>query len=780
MHPDDLQELPPGADRDDRKHRELDRQRDAQFQIDVEEEAKRLKERYGRQSRAAGTGSAIVPQRLLLPGNNDPRLFFMKCRPGKEKEVIMAIHGRVQERAPSRDPLKIYSAFERAKPGSPMAGMFYVEARRVEDVVAAVEGITHVFMSWKPVMVPLEEMPDLLKVIPDKQLQPGMYVRIKRGGTYQGDLALVEDIEGNGSMVVVRLVPRLDYGANEDTNAAPVITDADGKKRKRPMVKGPRPPPRLFNEQEAKKKHGRYLQKNGMGNNNWTYQNKIYEDGFLIETFRMNHLQTEDVNPTLEEVTKFAKAGAEDGGENLDLAALAATLKSASASEFLPGDKVEVSRGEQKGVSGRAVQVYGEVVKVKVAPSNGALSGQVIEVPIRDLRKKFQEGDHVKVIGGSKYIDEVGMVVRSKDDRVTVLTDGNQEEITVFSKDLREAADAGGASVNSKYSLFDLVQLDPATVGCVIKVDRESLRVLDQSGSVRTLLESAVANKLDRRKNAVATDRDGNEMKLEDTIKEYSGEQKSGRILHLHRNFVFAQDRQRSENAGVWVSRHTNVQVVAAKGGKAAGAGGLDLTKMNPAVLKPNGPAPAAMPPPQMKGRDRLIGKTVKLRSGQQKGLIGIVKDATADEAKVELHAKNKTITVKKEMLSLIDPKTGQVIQGGIQSLSMGRPPPAGANAGRTPGYAQPMGGRTPAYAMGAGGRTPAYAAAGGGGRTPAWKADAGAKTPAYGGGTSYGGGFGGATAYGGQTSYGGATSYGGGSVWGGTGGGVSSMHPLA
>ena len=27
MHPDDLQELPAGADRDDRKHRELDRQR---------------------------------------------------------------------------------------------------------------------------------------------------------------------------------------------------------------------------------------------------------------------------------------------------------------------------------------------------------------------------------------------------------------------------------------------------------------------------------------------------------------------------------------------------------------------------------------------------------------------------------------------------------------------------------------------------------------------------------------------------------------------------------
>ncbi|KAI7310012.1 hypothetical protein KC315_g12777, partial [Hortaea werneckii] len=137
MHPDDLQELPPGADRDDRKHRELDRQREAQFQMDVEEEAARLKERYGRQSRATGTGTAIVPQRLLLPTPEDPRIFRMKCKPGKEKEIVMALQGRIAERANSRDPVHIFSAFERAKPGSPLAGNLYIEARRVEDVTSA-------------------------------------------------------------------------------------------------------------------------------------------------------------------------------------------------------------------------------------------------------------------------------------------------------------------------------------------------------------------------------------------------------------------------------------------------------------------------------------------------------------------------------------------------------------------------------------------------------------------------------------------------------------------
>lgn len=765
MHPDDLQELPAGADRDDRKHRELDRQREAQLQVDAEEEAARLKERYGRQARASGATGAIVPQRLLLPGAEDPRIWRMKCRPGKEREIIASLQQRTISYAGSRDPIEIISAFERGGTNSPMAGSIYVEARRVGDVEKALNGINHVFMGTRPFMVPMEEMPDLLKVRKTKQLEEGMYVRIRRGH-YQGDLGCVDEVEANGTDIVVRLVPRLDYGLNEDSNA-PTMDETlpNGQKRKRMKPITARPPPRLFSENDAKKKHAKYLQKGALANNIWTYQGKEYVDGFLMEAFKISGLQTDDVNPTLEEVSRFQSG--EEGAEHMDLQSLAATLKGSRGGEFLPGDKVELFRGEQRGVTGKSVQVYGDVVKIKVDNNHGALSGQTIEAPIKDLRKLFREGDHVKVIGGSKYTDEVGMVVKIKDDRVTILTDSNQQEITVFSRDLREAEDSGGATSDSKYALFDLVQLDASTVGCVIKVDRESLRVLEQTSTIRSLLPTNISNLIERRKNAVATDRDGNEMKVDDMIKEYSGEQKSGRVLHLHRNFVFAHDRESTENAGVWVSRNTNVITVAAKGGR-ANSTGVDLTKMNPA-MKQNGAGGSGMAPPQQKGRDRLIGKTVKIRQGPNKGFIGIVKDATADIAKVELHAKNKIITVQKDMLSMIDANTGKVIEGGIQNLSLGR----GGAPGRTPGYGG--GSQTPARGFGSmpsGGRTPAYAM--GGGRTPAWKQDAGGRTPGYasGGQTAYGGGgFGGATSYGGGTSYGGATSYGGGSVWGGAGG---------
>ena len=771
MHPDDLQELPPGADRDDRMHRELDRKREQQEAMDVEETAARLKERYGRQNRATGSASGIVPQRLLMPTAEDPRIWFMKCRPGKEREIIFALQNRIVERQRSREPVQIFSAFERAATGA-MAGKIYVEARRLDDVTAALDGITNVFMGTKPQLIPIEEMPALLRVKKSKSLEPGMYVRPKRG-LYANDLAMVEEVEPNGTEVSLRLIPRLDYGQTEDANAAAVMEpDGQGGMKRKRVVQPfkQRPPARLFSETEAKRKHGRYLsKKTGLSGNSWSYQGKDYIDGFLVDDFKVAHLLVEDVNPTLEEVTKFA-AATDDGTENLDLAALAQTLKAGVGADYLPGDKVEIYRGEQKGVTGRATQVYNDVIKIEV--DSGVLAGKTIEAPIKDLRKLFKEGDHVKVIGGSKFQDEVGMVVRIRDERITILTDSNQQEITVFAKDLREASDSGGAVGATKYDLFDLVQLDASTVACVVKVDRESLRVLDQLGSVRALLPSAVSNKIEkRREGAPATDHQGNEIKAEDTVKEYGGEARQGKVLHVHRGYVFAQSRESRDNAGVFVARTSNVLTVAAKGGRV----GPDLTKMNQALTGKSGNAPLPMPPPVMKGRDKLIGRTVKIKVGPMKAMIGIVKESSDAGALVELHSKNKKLTMPKEKLAVIDPTTGQVICpnanefgfGGPRGLPSRGPPMGGATPGRF-GGAPPMatGGRTPAYAMAAGGRTPAYAGAGGG-RTPAWQAGGGGQT-AYGAG--------GTTSYGGQTSYGGATSYGGGSVWGGAGGGAVSL----
>jgi transcription elongation factor SPT5 len=458
MHPDDFDALPPGAERDDRRHRELDRQREMEASMDAEKQAQALKERYGRNRGAATTDSMVVPKTLLLPSVDDPSIWGVKCKPGKEKEVIFGIMKRIEERQFSRNPMPIISAFHRTGMST---GYLYVEARKQTDILAALEGLGHVYPRSDVTLIPIKEMPDLLRIKKSEPLKIGGYVRIKRG-KYSGDLAQIEEVETNGLEVTLKVVPRLDYGLNENDANAPRLDPGDAKRKRAAAAKNAitnRAPPRLFSEVEAKKYHSRFLTPNaGLSKKSFTYLGDTYVDGYLIKEFKIQTLQTEGVNPSLAEVTQFIRGGA-DGADELDLAALAKTLKdSVSADSYLPGDIVEVYEGEQKGVVGKTVTVRGDIVTLTV--EEGELKGQTIDAPVKTLRKRFREGDHVKVIGGSKFRGEVGMVVRIKDERVTLVTDLNTQEITVFSKDLREASDTSTAQPLGIYDVQDLVQLE--------------------------------------------------------------------------------------------------------------------------------------------------------------------------------------------------------------------------------------------------------------------------------------------------------------------------------
>ncbi|KIX96108.1 uncharacterized protein Z520_08363 [Fonsecaea multimorphosa CBS 102226] len=744
-HPDD--DLPPEADHDDARHRELDRQRQIEASMDLEKQAAAYKERYGRRTTTALSQGSFVPQNLLMPDVNSTSIWGVRCKAGKEREIVTRIMKKWLE-SKGRNQLRIISVFERGD--GPMAGYIFVEALKKSDVEDALTNVPDVYPRSKMNLVPIKEMPDLLRTRKDKELEVGGYVRIKRG-LYMGDLAMIEDVETNGLEVTLRLVPRLSYGLDEEQGRA---APADAK-RKRPNTFGPintfqnRPPQRLFNELEAKKRHERFVSQNrGLTGKSFTYKGDTYENGFLIKDFKLQHLITENVNPKLEEITKLTKTAA-DGSELLDLETLAHSLRNTTAEgNYMPGDEVEVYEGEQRGIVGKTEAVHGNIVSIMV--SEGELTGQLVEVPVKGLRKRFKEGDNVKIIGGSKYRDEVGMVLRIKDDKVTVLTNNSNDEITVFSKDLREAADSGsGGAGSSKFDVQELVQIDPTTVGCVIRADRDSVRILDQNGSVITKIPSQI-QKIEARKNAVATDKNGSEIRIGDVVRESGGEGKSGTILHIHRGYVFCHNKLGIENAGIWVNRCTNVITTAAKGGRIT-APTTDLTKMNPALQmkRPD----MAMPPPQRPGRDPLQGKLVHINKGTYKGHRAIVKDTTAGEARLELQTKNKVINVGKFDLSIIEYEDWIRQRGGPSAIRAGpgvpgsRVPDAGFG-GRTP-MGVMDGGRTPAW--GTSSRTPAWSGPGGSagldsGRTPSWKGPSGSQT-------SYGG-------AGGMTSYGGAGNY--------------------
>ncbi|KAJ5090624.1 Transcription elongation factor spt5 [Penicillium argentinense] len=744
MHPDDLDALPAGAETDDRRHRQLDRQRELDATMDAEKQAQMLKERYGR-NRAAATDALVIPKRLLLPSVEDPSIWGARCKPGKEREVVFNIQKRIQERpAHSRNPLRILSAFER---GNVMQGWFYVEAQRQPDVIAGLDQLNHYFPSRGLTLIPVKDMPDLLRVRKSEELHPGGWVRVARG-KYKGDLAQIEEVETNGLTVTVRIVPRLDYGMNEDDNALAPGADV---KRKRATNKF-RPPQRLFSEAEAKKKHAKHLSAtSGLRGKSWNYMNDNYEDGFLIKDMRLNHLTTKNVNPRLEEVTMFAR-GSEDGTANLDLAALADTMKKSTASDsYQPGDPVEVYRGEQQGLVGRAESTRGDIVSLRV--TEGELSGHLIDAPVLTLRKRFREGDHVKVIGGSRFQNELGMVVEVKDDNVTILSDSTMEEITVFSKDLRlsgdtDAAASKGPSYTGQCRLHDLLQLDNSTVGCAIKVERDRIQVLDQHGSVRDCTRSQVINII-KRDSYKAVDADGAEITVGETIKEPLGEKRKGEIIYIYRGIVFAIDKERVENGGVWVTRAINTRSSQPAGGRELPS----LDKPNPQImnqqLKNNYASPIAMP--STGGRDRLVGQTVSIRRGPLKGLLGRVPYANEKLACVEFVSGKKPVMIPREDLLPRDPITNQPIhnfggrgRGSRVPFGSSTAPPRrdGWQGGRTP-MAAPDSSRTPAWAGASSSRTPAWGSSMSGSRTPAWKNDGSRTSNPYDAGnrTAYGGG---------------------------------------
>jgi transcription elongation factor SPT5 len=308
----------------------------------------------------------------------------------------------------------------------------------------------------------------------------------------------------------------------------------------------------------------------------------------------------------------------------------------------------------------------------------------------------------------------------------------------------------------------------------VIKVDREILRVVDQNGNVRSIIHSQVASVVAENKNAVATDRDGSEIRKDDTVKEHGGEGRQGKVIYIHRGILFIQNRELIENGGLFVTRSTNVATMAAKSGRAQ-ASGPDLGALNPAI-QPQGSNGSTMPPPRMMGRDKMIGKTVTITRGPYKTLLGIVKDSMNGEVRVELHTKNKQISVSREFVRVIDPITGQKVEFGGRFPDRGR----AGNTSATPNYS--AGGRTPGYgASSRGGGGSSYGQSGSRTPGPSW---GGSKTPGYsgdGGRTAYGGGDGSRTAYGGdgsRTAYGGndgsRSSYGGFNSGGRTPGGPS------
>lgn len=270
-----------------------------------------------------------------------------------------------------------------------------------------------------------------------------------------------------------------------------------------------------------------------------------------------------------------------------------------------------------------------------------------------------------------------------------------------------------------------------ATVGCVLKVDRDTLCVLDQNGSIRSVKPSQISNLIDQRRIPVATDRNGSEIRVRDKVREIGGEQKQGTIKHIHRSFLFLHNQAQNDNSGISVVRANNVATIAARGAR-VGQGtsnGLDLARMNPALHNngANGTGKNMGPPNAANRWDRAYGQRCIVRRGPNKGLLGFLVSHRDEVAFLELDGSARVLEVPKDHLGF--GKYGQppcterncklTLISRMSEQTREYLPFERTTFGRGRGRVDTAG--PPKVPDWSGGRTPSGAAQGG--RTPAWGA---------------------------------------------------------
>lgn len=756
---------------DDRLHRQYDQRRQQAEDQDAEKLAETLKQRYRKTHtvyRGDTAASGTVSQKLLMPSINDPAIFAIRCTPGREKDLVRKLYEKKRTLARLGRPLDVLSIFQR----DAFKGYIYMEAKKPEAIQQALTGMVNIYANQR-IIVPVSEYPDLLKQVKssDVEIVPGIYVRITRG-KYKADLAIVDNLSENGLEVRCKLVPRLDYGKNDDFTS-------DGKRIK---LKA-RPIPRLFSEQEARTYDSEYLQP-GRGPRSFVYRGDEYHEGFLFKDFKLQFLQTKDVYPKLEELDRFQSGGTDEDG--MDLAAVAASLKSSKnqegglSSAFQPGDNVEIRRGEQAKTMGKVASVsLNEVGIIVTDAGDKQLVNQELTVTASDLRKVFTLGDHVKVIEG-KHTDQTGLVIKIDGDSVVFLSDQTKEDVRVFANYLIKATDSSTSvdMVNSKYEIKDLVQLNASTFGVIVKAETGFYGVLTGDGRVVDVKPTGIVSKLKlSRREQVATDRRGLTVNVGDSVKEKGGDKKKeGVVVHIYKNVLFVESHELNENLGIFATNALNVSTISTKGSMVSKTLGPDLSRMNPNLKA----APVMTSGAKMRigGRDKLLNKDVVINGGNHKGLMGKVVETDDVDARIELHTKSKKVKVNKTKLSVLIRGESIPYLRFIGASDMG--PRSGPGGGSAPAFfsggKSAWGGATPSVAGGAsswGAKTPSAV---GGASTWGAQAVGGASAwgaPGAGGASAWASNTGGASAWGasgGDSGAGGSSSWGAGgnSTWGG------------
>uniref|UniRef100_A0A669C733 Transcription elongation factor SPT5 n=1 Tax=Oreochromis niloticus TaxID=8128 RepID=A0A669C733_ORENI len=440
-----------------------------------------------------------ITQQQLLPGVKDPNLWTVKCKIGEERATAIALMRKFIAYQFTDTPLQIKSVVA----PDHVKGYIYVESYKQTHVKAAIEGIGNLRMGfWNQQMVPIKEMTDVLKVVKEvTNLKPKSWVRLKRG-LYKDDIAQVDYVEPSQNTISLKMIPRIDL---DRIKAKMSLKDWFAKRKK-----FKRPPQRLFDAEKIRSLGGEVSHD---GDFMIFEGNRYSRKGFLFKSFAMSAVITDGVKPTLSELEKF-----EDQPEGIDLEVVTESGKEREHN-LQAGDNVEVCEGELINLQGKILSVDGN--KITIMPKHEDLKDP-LEFPAHEVRKYFRMGDHVKVIAG-RYEGDTGLIVRVEENFVILFSDLTMHELKVLPRDLQLCSEtASGVDVGGQHEWGELVQLDPQTVGVIVRLERETFQVLSMHGKVLTVRHQAVNRRKDNR-FAVALDSEQNSIHVKDIVKVIDG-----------------------------------------------------------------------------------------------------------------------------------------------------------------------------------------------------------------------------------------------------------------
>ncbi len=690
------------------------------------------------------------------PSVNDPKLFMIKCTPRKEDMMVMSLMNKaiVLQREQGEPTIKSAIA-------TGTSGVIYIEAEAEPDVrrvTSSMHGLYHSSL----MMVPLKDMTTVLepKANRKRPVAPNTYVRLRRW-PYKDDLAYVERLVNFGEKVLVRYIPRIDISA---LNLTPEQRKARGNVR---------PPQRWFSALEIDNAGGVTERRKFpvTGESMDWFDGSFFRNGFAVKEVSLAMVRSTEVQPTLDELTKFRSNKADDrvdeveDDEGEDGEGNRRKKAGADAQElilqelqqihekegrrqisrdhlFAKGDNVLVIAGDLKDLTGKIVEVIAggrgdsEDIVVRVQPFDEEVMNEIVDVLACDITKQVTVGAHVRVIEGM-YAGETGTVVTVKEGEggplastAVVLTDMSAKEIQVLVAHLQETlAVAQGLDNLQGYELYDLITLGANEVACITGVGREDLEVVTSGGNVRRVKPEEARGKRNAiSSRSMALDAEQNTIRCGNVVNIIEGRyiRSVGTIKHMHRAVLFIHSRTHQSNSGIFVVRARSCVLAGNKrdGSQLTGTGYVsNVGEQKDNVLRDS-----------RNMHDELLGQTVKLIKGQYKGHAGMVRECLETTVKVELATKQKTITVDRDKLKPVGNKFGLYSQQEESSAFGGGEAPFFSAQTPMHGGQTPMhGGQTPMH----GSQTPMH-----GSQTPLHGSQTplhGAQTPLYGSQPSYG-----------------------------------------